>query len=439
MKRSKPLHSDELIRRLKTPAQKQRHAVHALNGKGLSIILYPSGVKTYVGRYRLNGGQFDVVLGDATLMTLSEAQQRHIEGARLVATGIDPRNAWSAKKETDQPVTCDQYFHEWLTHYGATKSPKTKRLRSADQVKAHARRWQRALSWLHDCPIATVTREFCVRNLKALAARTPTEARLAMQILSQMFAAAEDDGLIPVSPVIGIKASKVGAISGKGQRFLTLDEIGRFFPLLDASRLTMPMKAIFKVLLLTGARRGEVACMRWQDIDLELGEWRLKENQTKSARAFTIHLGPHACAVLRQCRAFKINEFVFPSPIAPNTHIHPDSVNTALARFLTTHPDQFEHFTPHDLRRSAASGWHTHCGADVALADLMLNHALGGVAGVYIVSRDLPRQRAVRHHWDALLGPLIPGFAAQPETAANVVAVRASFSGTDLKSCAQLA
>lgn len=66
-------------------------------GKGLYLMVYPTGKKSFIGRYWLKGKSLDIVLGKAHLMSLKDAQEKHIEGMRMASKGIDPREEWGSE------------------------------------------------------------------------------------------------------------------------------------------------------------------------------------------------------------------------------------------------------------------------------------------------------------------------------------------------------
>ncbi len=408
-----PLTSETAIKRLKPDPDKPiRRPVHSKTGLGLFIMVHPTGNRAYLARYTFDGKRFMVTLGNAGAMTLAEAQAKHAEGAALVAAGRDPRLVWSdAYQANVTAVTCGEYFSAWLAQFAQLPSRKTKRPPTAKTVNEHRARWGRSLAWLHSLPMKEVSRERVTREIRALAAKAPTEARLALQLLSLMFGAAEDDGTVTASPVAGIKAAKLGAVTGRRDRFLSLDEIRQLWAALEG-----PAGDAVRLLLLTGARRSEVAGMRWDELDLAAGEWRLPAERTKSRRPFLIHLGPLAVAIIERLALLRRGAYVFANRQDAKP-LHPDSINTAIARHIER--SKCAHFTPHDLRRSAATHWHSSCGADASTADQMLNHQLGTLAATYIVSADSQRQKAIRLKWDALLASLASG---EPMTS-NVVAM----------------
>jgi integrase len=76
---------------------------------------------------------------------------------------------------------------------------------------------------------------------------------------------------------------------------------------------------IFDLALNTGARRGELAGLRWEDIDLDAGtlavrrnrvpvNWKVEEGTPKSRRARVIDIDPETVAMLRRWRRAQLEE-----------------------------------------------------------------------------------------------------------------------------------
>ena len=59
-----------------------------------------------------------------------------------------------------------------------------------------------------------------------------------------------------------------------------------------------PFSSVFKVLLLTGQRREEVAGMRWREVDLDAGQLTIAKERAKNGKAHTIDLHPEAVRLL---------------------------------------------------------------------------------------------------------------------------------------------
>ncbi len=65
-------------------------------------------------------------------------------------------------------------------------------------------------------------------------------------------------------------------------------------------------------MILTGARRGEVAAMRWDELNLDAGVWLLPSERTKNRQAHTIYLSNLAVEIIQSLLPISGNsQFVF--------------------------------------------------------------------------------------------------------------------------------
>ena len=90
----------------------------------------------------------------------------------------------------------------------------------------------------------------------------------------------EGRGIVPSNPTKGVEPFR----GRKTERFLTETEVELLGEALvemehDGSLPWVAIAAI-KLLLLTGARRGEILGLRWEEVDLERGCLRLKDSKT---------------------------------------------------------------------------------------------------------------------------------------------------------------
>ena len=92
-----------------------------------------------------------------------------------------------------------------------------------------------------------------------------------------MYNKARDIGYTGDNPAKGIKKFK----EEKRDRFLHGDELPAFFKAL-ASEPNDLLRDFFLTALLTGARRANVQAMRWDDLDLDRGSWRIPGSEAKA-------------------------------------------------------------------------------------------------------------------------------------------------------------
>ena len=83
------------------------------------------------------------------------------------------------------------------------------------------------------------------------------------------------------------------------ERFLSEEEFRRLGRVLDeveaAGKVSVTAVAAIRLLMLTGCRRGEIVTLRWEDVDLEAGELRLRDAKTGARQ---VALSPAAVRVL---------------------------------------------------------------------------------------------------------------------------------------------
>src|SRR3712207_2158907 len=68
------------------------------DGSGLWLQVSPSGTKSWLLRYMLNGRSRHMGLGPVPLLSLAEAREKAREARRLLLDGIDPLEARAAKR-----------------------------------------------------------------------------------------------------------------------------------------------------------------------------------------------------------------------------------------------------------------------------------------------------------------------------------------------------
>ena len=127
--------------------------------------------------------------------------------------------------------------------------------------------------------------------------KTPTAANNAIGALSRMLDQAEAWGLVPRggNPCRVVSKYRTRRL----ERFLTEEEFRRLGQVLDTleaeGRLPVHAAAALRLLMLTGCRCGEITTLRWEDVDLEAKEIRLRDSKTGPR---VVPLSPAAARVL---------------------------------------------------------------------------------------------------------------------------------------------
>ncbi len=176
-----------------------------------------------------------------------------------------------------------------------------------------------------------------------------------------------------------------------------------------------PWGAYFRLLLLLGQRRSEIATMRWAAIDLEAGTWALEASEVKSARAHLVPLSGAAIEMLKSLPRVTVTDEK--GDLRPSDWVLTTNGRAPIADFSkpkrwldTAMSRHFEgevpHWQVHDLRRTVSTNL-ARLGVDPFVRRRVLNHALTGVDAIYDRHDYLEPKRRALDLWAAYLGSAI--------------------------------
>jgi hypothetical protein len=111
----------------------------------------------------------------------------------------------------------------------------------------------------------------------------PYRANRALAALKKLTNWALDRGMIEVNPIAGLKPPH-----RERARDLVLSDEELLSLMRAAEAEGYPFGNALKMLILTGQRRGEVAGMRWSEIDLERAVWTIPAARSKNGRSHEV-------------------------------------------------------------------------------------------------------------------------------------------------------
>ncbi|MDN6298455.1 MAG: tyrosine-type recombinase/integrase [Halomonas sp.] len=384
--------------------------------------------KAWLYRYRIGGQQKELQLGTYPAMRLTEARQAHREAVKVVEQGLDPRKQRAAAKATNLAAwTMQDAFNHWIEHYQKEPVRNKKPPPTAKTVAKQRGRWRLHLApRLADFYVRDVSRRLVIDVLEQASSKAKEEARLSLTLLRQLLRYCQQREQIEVNPTDGLTPGDIGASAGAPRkRHLALPELRQLWEAIDDTRadtqgkaatavLSVPVANAIKLLLLTGARRGEVAYMRWDEVKKDV--WTIPAERTKSRRQHQVHLCPLALDLLEEQRQLATGEHVFTSTQGTGKAIHPDSLSSAVARLQgragKTHDETaplypLDHFTTHDLRRTFATQATETLMADPLLVEMMLAHAPPKLMGTYNHATRWKPQVEVWKRWGETVASMV--------------------------------
>jgi integrase len=412
--------TDALIRAATAPKAGRTEIADA-RCVGLVFRVTDKGAKSWSFRFRDPTSRLTqrATIGVYPDVSLSQARERADDMRRAVAAGNNP----NTDRERERTEATTRTFKALAERYMAEHSRRHKRPRSADEDDRNLR--------LHILPtfgtkrFDKITRAEVIALLEGLVtAGTPTAANRVHALLSAIFNFAIDNAILNASPAARLKRRGVERVA---KRTLSDDEIRLFWPNVLHAPVSRSVGLALRLALLTGARAGEIAGMRREELaDLDDGAraaWTIPGERTKNGRTHIIPLGPLARETIAQ--ALEMIEAdeprVFPSKARADRSVTPHALAVAMARFASrmdkkskrrlTGPGaatwQTDTPGPHDLRRTLATRLSSIgiAGEDVAA---VLNHVRRDVTSRhYDQYQRLAEKRRALAAWEVALSLIL--------------------------------
>jgi integrase len=335
-------------------------------------------------------------------MGIADARQEARRYLGQVASGNDPA---VTRAEAKTEPTFGELADLYLKHHARAK--KRPRSVAADEYRVNA---DLLPAW-RERKLTAIGRRDVIALLDETVERgAPIHANRLRALTSTIFNFAIGRDLTEHNP-----AYKVPRPSDEKERkrYLSDDEVRALWSALEPEPLKV--QAVYRLALLTAARRSELLGMAWSELDLDSGWWVLPADRSKRGEEHRIPLGPTAIALLRSLEATRKSPFVFAGGRIGQPVANPQKWVLRIRSRA-----KLEDFRFHDLRRTAASKM-TEIGIERLIVSKLLNHAEGGVTKVYDRHSYDKEKRAALLKWDRHLNAIATGAPAP----SNVVALHA--------------
>ena len=416
MSRGKIVFTDTMIKKLKPDATEYRKS----EGNGFTIRVMPTGFKSWLYLYVIDGKRRCMSLGQYPEVSLETARDKFETAKKLVKNEVDPMTvAEEAQEERRKAPSVATLF--------------------ADYMARHAKLKKRESSWREDErlfkvnvePIwgqrkaADIKKRDCIALLDKYTDR-PALCHNVLKLTRKLFNFAVEKDILEHTPFTGVKAP-VDLMSR--ERILTEAEIVKLWTTeLPKAAISDEVKRIIKLLLLTGQRVGEVCGINTSEVDGHW--WTLPPERTKNGLTHRVYLSDTAIELL----GTPYNDYYFPSPVTKTdaegnpvyTHIDENAVAYAIRKNLKDYqprrpikgekismvqvPEEkkmeLAHFTPHDLRRTFST-FLAQLGFIDEVIDAVTNHKKQGVIRVYNRYKYDSEKKLALEAWDKELANII--------------------------------
>lgn len=302
--------------------------------KGFALRVTAAGSRAFVLNYTINKRERRMTIGSFPAWTAAAAREEAKSLRRSIDQGIDPLEDRNDRREA--PTVADLWLEYEKVHLPTL----------SDRSQTDQRGMWKKYILPSLAPVAV--RDLTSRQIDRLHANiseaASTRANRVLEVLRKALNLAVRWGWVAKNPADGFRRNA----EHSREKYLTKDEYKRVFEALDRMPNQKAANAI-RLLILTGARRGEVLGLEWRDLDLERGIWNRPPHKSKDRKRKRIPLSSEALVLLKTMEENTTGDYLFPT----STSTHMPDLNRPWA--WLKRETGLHDLRVHDLRHSFAS------------------------------------------------------------------------------------
>ncbi len=384
--------SEARIRSLKEPGRYAEGTVPSLY-----LQVTEAGGRLWRLKYRLHGKENLFAIGAYPAISLKKARELALSARESIAAGIAPLKAKTDQREAlhlAEVRTFKYAAEQWLE----IKGPKL--------VEKSRTGFEGALAnHIFPMPLGKMpVSDIRLEHISAVLVKLTRQGKVAMAkrcrtIIRAVLGFALGRGWITQNPATSTSDElKIQHAVSHAAAIEKPDELGQYLCRLETAGSGTVTQAL-RLLVLVPARPGELAEMRWEDIDLAGADWRYVISKTKhlNTEKHIAVLPTQALDILRELHKTRVvnskgQGWVFPSPVHPGQPINPTSLLKAVQRLW---PEQ--KMSAHGFRSVFRTLAHEEEGLEIdfVVLELMLSHKMPGPHGATYARAKLLKQRRV--------------------------------------------
>jgi integrase len=375
--------------------------------------------KTFILHMRFPGSPNPTrrALGRYPAMTLEDARNKAREWIALVHRGVDPHHEEERQRIEALRAHRNSFAlvaEDFIADYLADK-------RSGDDWAREIRR-ELVGRW-GDRPVTSVTKDDVATMVREIRMRgAPHQARAVYGHCKLLFGWAIGVGKLDNSPCDRLKPKFLfpdAERTVKRKRTLSDDELRAYWQ--AALNEPYPWGPLFRLLLLTGQRRSEVAEAHWDEFDLPRKLWTIPAERMKNKAVHGVPLTDEMIGILNTLPRFKNGGFLFSTDFGKRPVIGFTRIKQRLNSAVKTQRP----WVLHDVRRTVRSHLSPLIGPGITdeVRELVIAHMPGVLAQIYDQYTYEPEKRLCLELWGKRLHEIVGN---EPDNNNNVVPLRAS-------------
>jgi integrase len=407
------------------------------SGAGLYLIVQPSGNKSWALRFRYGGRSKKLTLGLHPAIDLGQARSRARAAIEALDRGEDPAAAkleLTAQQHAPRadPECFGVLIRRWFEAHCMTRQRSWREtgrligLRVVENDDGSSRTFTETSGGIvarwSERPIHGIRRRDVRELLEASKLRgASTTANRELSALKTFFNWCVDQEILELNP-----AARVAKPAPENRRTRVLSDAEIALVWRAATIEHFPFGPFTRLLLLTGQRRGEVAGLRWREIDIGRRVWLLPKERAKNFRPHAIPLSESAIALIEALPRFSGGDFVFGRDGLTSL----SGFSKGKARLdkrvteLAGEEVEIPEWNLHDLRRTCATTM-GRLAIQPVVIEATLNHVTGvrsSIASIYNMYSYLDEKADALERWAAHVAAVVEAGDTAP--ASNVVALK---------------
>lgn len=368
----------------------RRREIRDAGMDGLVLRVSPEGRKTWSVLYRVAGASEGgkrgplkrITLGTYPMYDLKTARDKALEVLGNADRGRDPVAALKVEIHERNDKMMRIVFDRYIKAYAKINTKNWKSTKTLLEKYVNPK-WG-------SIPIDEITRRAAHELLDGyVAAGRISTAREIRRHLTRVFNWAVDRDIIQYSPLSGMKRPEIAY--RPRERVLSMKELQAIW---DAtSEMGYPFGNMYRMLILTGQRKGEIANLRRAWIVLDLNSIEIPASDYKTKRPHLIPFSELTQKLVADLPKWNIGDFMF----STTAGARPIS-GYSKAKLRLDQLSKVEGWVVHDIRRSVATHM-ARLGVSQEHIERVLGHVIEGVAGTYNRYSYLDEKRAALELW----------------------------------------
>lgn len=272
-------------------------------GRGFYLLVVPTGGKLWRYDYRLDGKRKTAALGSFPNVSLKEAAERVAEYRKLIRAGTDPvaeKRRVKVREElqaAEQARTFEAVAREWFDKRTTDKAERYKK-QLRDRLE------NQLFPVLGARPMVSLEAQDFLDALRPVEERGALDmAHRLAQLINQIGKYAKVAGYVKHNEAADIRE----ALKSRGERkhhaaITDPAEIGNLLRAIDEYPGDLSIRYALKILPYVFVRSGELRGARWEEIDMDKGEWLIPSCRMKMKRPHVVPLARQVVMLFEELR-----------------------------------------------------------------------------------------------------------------------------------------